>query len=209
MGLFLRSILGTKCSRRSMDRTLPCEGRNAGSIPAESTVYYNKVMKLFTVVFPVHKDPNGVISILLGQQPEGKPLAGYLNGYGGKVEQGEDVENAAKRELLEELGVTKDTVTKIGSVMVGEKEIVFFLTEIEYQEYKDGDEMIHNTWYELSDDSFISKMLPGDEALVAHVRSAVPKFFNNEAIELFSINKEGDEIQKATKALDTSLQSLK
>lgn len=25
------------CSRRSMDRTLPCEGRNAGSIPAGCT----------------------------------------------------------------------------------------------------------------------------------------------------------------------------
>ncbi|MFD2367639.1 NUDIX domain-containing protein [Pseudoduganella sp. GCM10020061] len=43
--------------------------------------------------------------ILLGQRPAGKPYAGYWEFPGGKVEQGESIEHALKREFLEELGV--------------------------------------------------------------------------------------------------------
>ena len=60
-------------------------------------------MKQFTVVFPIHKKDDKIF-ILLGKQPVGKPLAGYVNGYGGKVESNEDIEFAAKRELFEEIG---------------------------------------------------------------------------------------------------------
>jgi len=47
--------------------------------------------------------PNG--SFLLGQRPEGKPYAGYWEFPGGKLEAGEDVFTALKRELHEELGL--------------------------------------------------------------------------------------------------------
>lgn len=166
-------------------------------------------MKQFTVVFPIHKDAHGKVSILLGQQPQGKPLAGYINGYGGKVEQNENVEDAAKRELLEELGMATDNLIRVGSVVVGEKEILFFLTEIEHQEHKDGEEMIHNTWYDLADNSFISKMLPGDDILIEHIRNTVPKFFNHEVIKQFAINKGGVEITEATKLLDSKTELVK
>ena len=47
--------------------------------------------------------PNG--DILLGQRPEGKPYAGYWEFPGGKVESGESILSALKREFMEELGV--------------------------------------------------------------------------------------------------------
>ena len=47
--------------------------------------------------------PNG--DILLAQRPPGKPYAGYWEFPGGKVEPGEGILAALKREFMEELGV--------------------------------------------------------------------------------------------------------
>ena len=47
--------------------------------------------------------PNG--DVLLGQRPAGKPYAGYWEFPGGKVESGESILDALKREFVEELGV--------------------------------------------------------------------------------------------------------
>lgn len=44
--------------------------------------------------------------LLLAQRPEGKPYAGYWEFPGGKVESGETIEQALKREFMEELGIT-------------------------------------------------------------------------------------------------------
>jgi 8-oxo-dGTP diphosphatase len=47
--------------------------------------------------------PNG--DVLLGQRPEGKPYSGYWEFPGGKVDAGESILEALKREFVEELGI--------------------------------------------------------------------------------------------------------
>ncbi|NMM36523.1 MAG: NUDIX domain-containing protein [Glaciimonas sp.] len=47
--------------------------------------------------------PNG--DVLLAQRPSGKPYAGYWEFPGGKVELGESILDALKREFVEELGI--------------------------------------------------------------------------------------------------------
>ena len=59
-------------------------------------------VKLLTLV--VVRD-RGARKVLLGEKLRGFGT-GYFNGFGGKVEPGESVEEGAHRELLEEAGVT-------------------------------------------------------------------------------------------------------
>jgi 8-oxo-dGTP diphosphatase len=54
--------------------------------------------------------PDG--AFLLAQRPPGKPMEGYWEFPGGKVEQGEDVRSALCREFLEELGLRIEAASR-------------------------------------------------------------------------------------------------
>lgn len=60
-------------------------------------------MAAIDVAVGVMRKPGG--QLLLAQRPEGKPYAGYWEFPGGKVEPGEAIVDALKREFAEELGV--------------------------------------------------------------------------------------------------------
>ncbi|XP_077069458.1 oxidized purine nucleoside triphosphate hydrolase [Siphateles boraxobius] len=77
--------------------------------------------KLLTLVLVVQPG-----RVLLGMKKRGFG-AGKWNGFGGKVQTGESIEQAARRELLEESGLTVDTLLKIGNIkfeFIGETELL-------------------------------------------------------------------------------------
>jgi 8-oxo-dGTP diphosphatase len=65
--------------------------------------------QIIEVAVAVFIKPDG--SFLLSSRPEGKPYAGYWEFPGGKIESGESVLQAMKRELMEELNVAITSAT--------------------------------------------------------------------------------------------------
>ena len=59
----------------------------------------------------IHKDD----SVLLGMKKRGFG-AGRWNGFGGKVQEGETIEDALKRELQEEAGIKAEHLDKAGII---------------------------------------------------------------------------------------------
>src|SRR4051812_15618106 len=74
-------------------------------IPMES-----KPRKILTLCI-IHQPPR----VLLGMKKIGFG-AGHWNGFGGKVEVGETIEQAARREVLEEAGIVVDDLIPIGTL---------------------------------------------------------------------------------------------
>jgi len=66
-------------------------------------------MKKLLTLCIVHQEPR----ILLGMKKVGFGQ-GRWNGFGGKVKEGESIEEAAKRELLEEVGITVKDIQHLG-----------------------------------------------------------------------------------------------
>lgn len=68
-------------------------------------------VKLVTTLCIIYQHPR----ILLGMKKRGFGV-GRWNGFGGKVKNGESIENAAKRELQEEAGVKVKELNKVGII---------------------------------------------------------------------------------------------
>ena len=66
--------------------------------------------KVLTLCLAVDSD-----RVLLGMKKRGFG-AGRWNGFGGKLEPGETVEQAAKREMKEEVGLTIQTMERVGNL---------------------------------------------------------------------------------------------
>lgn len=68
-------------------------------------------MKKLLTLCIIHQHPN----VLLGMKKRGFG-AGRWNGFGGKIEEGETIEEAAKREVFEESGAIVSQMEKMGIV---------------------------------------------------------------------------------------------
>jgi len=93
--------------------------------------------------------------ILLGMKKRGFG-EGRWNGFGGKAEKGETPLEAAKRELLEEVGITAIDLAEYGAIIfrfVGSEDIIechFFLVDKYKGEPVESEEM-RPEWFEIKD----------------------------------------------------------
>ncbi|XP_048348501.1 oxidized purine nucleoside triphosphate hydrolase [Sphaerodactylus townsendi] len=116
--------------------------------------------KLFTLVMVVQPH-----RILLGMKKRGFG-AGRWNGFGGKLQPGETIEQAARRELQEESGLTVDVLQKAGRItfeFTGDTELMevhIFRADSVQGEPTESDEM-RPQWFELDRVPF-KEMWPDD-----------------------------------------------
>lgn len=119
--------------------------------------------KRTTIVFPV-KDTQ----VLLGMKKRGFG-AGWWNGFGGKLDEGETYEDSAKRETEEEVCI------KVSDLRLVARLLFYFNDELEFgnlvfiTENYEGEptetEEMRPEWFDISKLPF-DKMWPGDEAWI-------------------------------------------
>ena len=109
----------------------------------------------------IHQHPR----ILLGMKKRGFG-AGRWNGFGGKLNNGENIEEAARRELLEEAGIKVGDIDKVGIIEFEFKgnteiqEVHIFKTKDFVGEPLETEEMLPK-WFFVEDIPF-SEMWPDD-----------------------------------------------
>uniref|UniRef100_A0A8C4MS22 Oxidized purine nucleoside triphosphate hydrolase n=1 Tax=Equus asinus asinus TaxID=83772 RepID=A0A8C4MS22_EQUAS len=103
--------------------------------------------------------------VLLGMKKRGFGV-GRWNGFGGKVQEGETIEDGAKRELQEESGLTVDALHKVGQIVfefAGDPELMdvhIFRTDSVRGTPVESDEM-RPQWFQLDQIPF-EDMWPDD-----------------------------------------------
>ncbi|XP_061175695.1 oxidized purine nucleoside triphosphate hydrolase-like [Saccostrea echinata] len=118
------------------------------------------VKKLLTLVLLTR--PN---QVLLGMKKRGFGK-GRWNGFGGKVEKGETILEAAKRELFEESSLKSDSLTKIGIIdfqFVGDPQIleVHIFTSTQFEGEPTESPEMSPKWFNVEDIPF-ETMWPDD-----------------------------------------------
>ena len=128
--------------------------------------------------------------ILLGKARRGKGM-GKWNGFGGKVEAGESIEDAAKREVLEEAGITVADINKVGVidfVLPGEEQIwqVHIFSASSFTGEPTESEEMEPKWFTIADIPYAS-MWPDDQywfPLFLAGKKFTGRFVFNEAEEI-------------------------
>jgi len=109
----------------------------------------------------VHQHPQ----VLLGMKKRGFG-EGWYNGFGGKVEVGEGVEEAARREIREEAGLEAETLNHLGVLKFefsGQADIleVHIFKVLDFKGQPTETEEMRPEWFLIEDIPF-SKMWPAD-----------------------------------------------
>ncbi len=116
--------------------------------------------KILTLVL-IHQEDK----ILLGMKKRGFG-AGKWNGFGGKIEEGETIEEAARRELFEEASLTVETLEKMGVIDFHESgsekvlEVHIYKARNFSGEPEESEEMMPK-WHSVNELPF-DKMFPDD-----------------------------------------------
>lgn len=125
-------------------------------------VVENKKIKKLQTLCVIHQHPR----VLLGMKKRGFG-AGRWNGFGGKVLANESIEEASKRELLEEAGIETEQLDKVGIIefeFQGNPEILevhIFRVEIFSGEPSETEEM-RPQWFDFKEIP-LGEMWPDDK----------------------------------------------
>jgi mutator protein MutT len=149
-------------------------------------------MRDSTLVFLVKKQDNKVEEICLAMKKRGFG-AGRWNGVGGKVHEGESIEEAAIREAKEEISVEVKDLKKVALIsfifphnLLWDQLVHVYLTESWEGEPKESEEM-NPEWFNVSQIPY-KDMWPDDIFWL-------PKVLEGELIKARFVFGEGDTIQ--------------
>jgi 8-oxo-dGTP pyrophosphatase MutT (NUDIX family) len=168
---------------------------------------YNQKMKMLSVVFPVWREGDTNF-ILMGKQAAGKRMPGIRNGFGGKCEEGERVEDCAVREVEEEIGIKLETkdLRFVGTIVEGEKQVFFYTTQFTTKvQIDDSGEFVDCRWFDVAAiDTYIHEMLPGNDAPMRELAQSLqtPKEFKPFEYDM----SDNTELMEATRHIFGKLQ---